>query len=67
MQRCLGVQNSSKIPGGQAGQHAPSPEQGPQSLSLRVRHYCTSRYVMYLPAVSLGRMIFTTCPRLIPK
>ena len=32
--RCLGVQNSSKIPGGQAGQHAPSPEQGPQSLSL---------------------------------
>lgn len=29
--------------------------------------YCTRRYVMYLPAVSLGRMIFTTCPRFIPK
>ena len=23
----------------------------------------TSRYVTYLPAVSLGRTIFTTCPR----
>ena len=24
-------------------------------------------YVTYRPAVSLGRMIFTTCPRFIPK
>lgn len=25
--------------------------------------HCTSLYVMYLPAVSLGLMIFTTCKK----
>lgn len=29
-------------------------------VDLPKRHYCTSRYVMYRPAVSLGLIIFTT-------
>jgi len=36
-------------------------------ISSYTRYYCTSLYVTYRPAVSLGRTIFTTCPLFKPK